>query len=78
MSKPKDPAFFLNATGTRLVYSTVKANFQTLLRHAGLHDHPGRGNPRIHDLRHYADGRVMRPAGVFRLVRVLVWVLLSA
>jgi integrase len=49
---PKSPAFFLNAAGTRLAYSTVRSTFQGLLRHAGLRTHPGRGNPRIHDTRH--------------------------
>jgi integrase len=43
---------FVTLQGTRLPYPTVHAVFRKLLRSIGLVDRPGRGGPRIHDLRH--------------------------
>jgi integrase len=43
---------FVTLQGTRLPYTTVHAVFRKLLRSVGLLDKPGRGGPRIHDLRH--------------------------
>ena len=65
---PSSPAFFLSATGTRLLHTNVYSTFQDLLLQAGIAASPGRRRPRIHDLRHLADGGVMRPAGMFSLV----------
>jgi len=43
---------FVSRQGTRLPYTTVHAVFRKLLRSVGLLNEPGRGGPRIHDLRH--------------------------
>jgi len=58
---PASPSFFLSATGTRPFPSAVHATFARLLARAGINDRHGRP-PRMHDLRHYADGWVMCPA----------------
>lgn len=47
----RGPAFFISATGTRLIDTNVRATFRVLIRSAGI----GSGtasHPRIHDLRH--------------------------
>lgn len=49
---PSSPAFFLSATGTRLLHTNVYKVFQDLLLEAGICATPGRQRPRIHDLRH--------------------------
>jgi integrase/recombinase XerD len=51
-SHPSSPAFFLSATGTRLIHTNVWSTFQELLHEAGIAAPPGRRRPRIHDLRH--------------------------
>jgi integrase len=43
---------FVSRQGIRLPYTTVHAVFRKLLRSVGLLNEPGRGGPRIHDLRH--------------------------
>ena len=50
---------FVSRQGTRLPYTTVHAVFRKLLRSVGLLNEPGRGGPRIHDLRHNAAFRIM-------------------
>jgi hypothetical protein len=52
--------------------------FAPLAEAAGIQAPPGRRAPRLHDLRHYADGRVMRPAVVFPLLGAAELVLQSA
>ncbi len=67
---PAAATFFVSIRGTRLCHHPVLNAFREACALAGI---PGR--PRIHDLRHYADGRVMRPAVVFPLAGAagLVW-----
>lgn len=50
--RPSSPAFFLSATGTRLIHSNVWKTFQELLLEAGITAPSGRRRPRMHDLRH--------------------------
>jgi len=64
--EPMTDRFFLSSTGAELSQSAVDQAFRRLTAAIGLRE-SGAG-PRVHDLRHYADGRVMRPAGSCRLV----------
>lgn len=50
--RPKSPAFFLSAAGTRLFYANVYRTFRGLLIQAGLPVLAGGRIPRIHDVRH--------------------------
>ncbi len=75
--RPGTDTFFISHVGTALRQSPVHATFRTLLASAGITTVTGRP-PRIHDLRHYADGRVMRPAGRCCVVTKGFDVLLSA
>ena len=54
------------------------ATFVTLIGRVGLEGRGQRVRPRPHDLRHLADGGVMRPVGLFCLLRAVPVVLLSA
>jgi len=54
-----DDAVFLSERGTGLRYPTVISTFLALVRSIGIHPGAGKRGPRIHDLRHYADLRVM-------------------
>ena len=76
--EPQSPAFFLNTRGRRLSKSEFNHRFAKLIRQVGLEGAGERIRPRPHDLRHYADGWVMRPAGSFGLVRTLPVGILSA
>ena len=49
--RPKVPALFISAAGTRLTYTNVRAEFRKLATVAGLGSRGG-GVPRIHGLRH--------------------------
>jgi integrase len=71
--------FFPGATpGVRLTLGNVNRNFRRFLWQARI-PHGGRGHgPRVHDLRHYADGCVMRPDRSFGLVRARPAGILSA
>jgi site-specific recombinase XerD len=51
LPRPKSPAFFLSAKGTRLLRQDVSRTFAWALRRADLSDRKPR-RPRIHDLRH--------------------------
>jgi integrase len=54
-------SFFVSLRGTRVIHACVWKTFRALCDDAGI----GAGSsvrPTIHDLRHYADGWVMRPA----------------
>ena len=77
---PSEPttAVFTSASGTRLTYCNVHLAFKRIVAHAGLRSRSASCRPRPHDLRHYADGGVMRPAGLFGLVGALPVVILSA
>ncbi len=60
---------FVSRQGTRLPYTTVHAVFRKLLRSVGLLNEPGRGGPRIHDLRHNSAGGISvipAPCGPFK------------
>src|SRR5216683_297868 len=70
---PKATTFFVSIRGTRLCHHPVLNAFREACALAGI---PGR--PRIHDLRHYADGWVMRPAVTFPLAGAAELVLQSA
>ena len=75
---PTSPAF-LSAAGTRLLHANISRTFRGLPSEAGLSPQAGSDSrPRIHSLRHYADGGVMRPVEPFGLVGALRVVILSA
>jgi integrase len=60
--------FLPGTAGRPLTIGNIDKNFRRFLWQARI-PHGGRGHgPRVHDLRHYADGRVMCPAKVIRLV----------
>ena len=66
--RPRSPdsPLLLNQRSSRLHHSTVHHTFQSLLRQCGIHHNPLTG-PRIHDLRHYAEFRIMPSAGLLGL-----------
>jgi integrase/recombinase XerD len=74
--RPQSSAFFLSATGRQITYSAVRDTFVMLTTVTGIRTEALR--PRFHDLRHYADGWVMRPVRSFGLVRALPVGILSA
>jgi integrase/recombinase XerD len=75
--RPASPAFFSSAKGTPVIYADFGAAFRKLVVLSGVGaDSPV--SPRIHDLRHYADGWVMRPAVTFALAAAAEPVLPSA
>ena len=59
--RPACEAFFLSTAGTRLHAANVRRVFTRLVRVVGLKPRSARRRPRLHDLRHLADARVMRP-----------------
>ena len=63
--RPASEALLVSAAGTQLRHDNVSVTFTRLARRAGLAARPGGSRPRIHDLRHYADGGVMCPVGCF-------------
>jgi len=67
-----DDLVFVGEVGGYLDGSALRRRFLAACGRAGLRP------IRFHDLRHYADGGVMRPAGQFSLVRALPVVILSA
>ena len=75
---PRAASFFVSSAGTRLIPACVRRTFGGLARSAGLRPRSARCRPRIHDLRHYADGWVMRPAVTFGLAEAAGLVLPSA
>jgi integrase/recombinase XerD len=50
--RPGTPAFFVSATGTRLIYKNVHHRFHALTQAAGLRPRSAKCRPRPHDLRH--------------------------
>jgi len=60
---PRPPAanFFVSTAGTQLIYASVWLAFRDLITTSGVGKHSPI-TPRPHDVRHYADCRVMRPA----------------
>jgi site-specific recombinase XerD len=53
-----DSPLLLNQRSRRLRYSAVNKTFRHLLRQCGIH-HSRQSGPRTHDLRHYAEFRIM-------------------
>ena len=76
--QPRCEAFFVSTRGTRLRKTCIHHMFTRLVQTAGLKPRSPGCRPRLHDFRHYADGGVMRPAGLFGLVGALPVVILSA
>jgi integrase/recombinase XerD len=74
---PKTPALFLSAYGTRLITHHANAEFRRITAATGIGANAV-NPPRIHDMRHYADGRVMCPAVLFPLAGAVEPVLQSA
>jgi integrase/recombinase XerD len=74
----RSQAVLISPAGTRLLYCNVHATWKKLAASAGLRPRSGSCRPRIHDLRHYADGWVMRPAVTFPLAGAAELVLRSA
>jgi integrase len=68
----QDDLVFASEVGGHMDGSALRRRYKTALRAGGLRD------LRFHDLRHYADGRVMRPVWSFGLVRALPVGILSA
>ncbi len=62
--RPVTVGFFVSSTGRRLSQSSLEQSFAELVRRAGLEPvvESRARRPRLHDARHYADCRVMRPA----------------
>ena len=77
MPGPRDESLFVSLTARCLIYAVVCPTFRTMVdtAHVGL-DAPHR--PRLHGLRHYADGWVMRSAVTFPLAGAAELVLQSA
>jgi integrase/recombinase XerD len=75
---PATGSFFISTTGRPLLHSSVDGIFAQLLGLAGISTPPGRARPRVHDLRHYADGWVMFPGVTFPLAGAAELVLQSA
>jgi integrase/recombinase XerD len=75
---PVVPAFFVSTRGTRLDSANMPADFADLLQAACITPVPWCRRQRIHDLRHYADRRVMCPGVVFPLLGAAGLVLQSA
>src|SRR5260370_4455257 len=59
--------FFPGSNGQPLTLMNIYKNFRRFLWQARI-SHGGKGHgPRVHDLRHYADGWLIRPAVTFPL-----------
>ena len=65
-----DAPMLLNLRGRRLHQCTINQAFHRLLAHCGIDRH--HGAPRVHDLRHYADSRIM-PNRATRECQVVPW-----
>jgi integrase len=76
--EPRTAAVLISPAGTRLLYCNVHATWKLLVASAGLAPRSAACRPRIHDLRHYADGWVMCPAAAFPLLGAAGLVLQSA
>ncbi len=76
--QPRCEAFLVSTRGTRLRKTCIHHMFARLVWAAGLTPRSPGCRPRLHDLRHYADGGVMRPVEPFGLVGALPVVILSA
>src|SRR5229473_341057 len=70
--------FLVNSRGGPLDSHNTSKTFAVLVTTTGIKAPPGQRAPRLHDLRHYADGWVMRPAVTFPLAGAAELVLQSA
>ena len=72
---PAEPSLLVSMRGTRMDIIPTERVFVRLTRAAGIQPVSDRTRPRMKDLRHYADGWVMRPAVTFPLAGAaeLVW-----
>jgi integrase len=61
-SRPQTPSFFLSEQRTRVSEWALRATFITLSHSLGLREPSDRFGPRLNDLRHYPDRRII-PAG---------------
>jgi integrase/recombinase XerD len=59
--RPTQRSFFITTRGTRVCHPTIHQPFRRLLEQANIRHSSPQRNVRIHDLRHLADARVMRP-----------------
>lgn len=50
--RPAEPAFFVSAAGTRMLYCNFHLGYQQMLRRAGITARSAACRPRPHDLRH--------------------------
>jgi integrase len=73
---PRPDRFFVSETGCALSRHQPEDVFAKITEQLGLRTQTV--HPRVHDLRHYADGGVMRPAGPCRLAAKGFAVSLSA
>jgi integrase/recombinase XerD len=71
-------AFFRTDASEKISYNAANHAFTTLRRELGWTASGRSRTPRVHDLRHYADGWVMRPAVAFPLLGAAELVLQSA
>ena len=60
--RPQSPRFFLSERGTALTYGTVRQWFIKISRQIGLRQPSDRHGPRLHDLRHHSESRII-PSG---------------
>jgi site-specific recombinase XerD len=59
-SELSDSPFFVGRKGSPVTIHTVQQSFRQLRKTAGIHRSGGaRNQPRLHDLRHHADSRIM-------------------
>jgi len=49
---PRSPSFFINGSGRRVTYGTVRDHFRRVVREVGLQPRSARCRPRLHDFRH--------------------------
>ena len=68
---PACRAFFLSERGTRITQGNLERIFRKLSKQVGLRDPSASRGPRLHDLRHYSESRII-PSWSKRSARVLV------
>jgi hypothetical protein len=61
--QPLSPSFFISEQGTRLNDNRVRVWFATVSRQIGLRKANARRGPRLHDLRHHSERRIIPSGG---------------